>query len=161
MKIETICKNLNEIVSLQYHVKQLRSQDKLGKQNFDENMKKVLEPVTDTIKNTSEDLTKTMMLASQENNKELENSRDRLFAILNDMVIITFYSLSLLSKITNPEHTSQFKQINDPNSSRVSDLLKNKTIPVALYDNFLRLFNTDKKFEIQGDLAKMMTNKTD
>ena len=35
-------------------------------------MEKVFEPVTDTAKNPSEELTKTMMLASKENNKALE-----------------------------------------------------------------------------------------
>ena len=38
--------NLNELVSLQDQVKVVRLQDKLGKQNFHEVMKKVFEPVT-------------------------------------------------------------------------------------------------------------------
>ena len=38
--------NLNELVSLQDQVKTVRLQDKLGKQNFHEYMKKVFEPIT-------------------------------------------------------------------------------------------------------------------
>ena len=38
--------NINELASLQNQVKAVRLQDKLGKQNFHENMKKVFEPVT-------------------------------------------------------------------------------------------------------------------
>ena len=47
--------NLNEFLSLENQVKAVRLQDKLGEQNFHENMKKVFKPVTDTIKKTSED----------------------------------------------------------------------------------------------------------
>ena len=38
--------NLNELASLQDQVKTIRLQDKLGKQNFHNNMKKVFEPIT-------------------------------------------------------------------------------------------------------------------
>ena len=65
--------------------------------------------------------------------------------------------MSPLSKIAQPEHTSQFKLVKDMN--RINDLLKNKTIPVTLFDNLLTFRDTDKKFELQGDVSKMMTNK--
>ena len=51
--------NLNELVSLQSQVKEVRLQDKLGKQTFHEDMKKVFELVTKSLENTSENLTKT------------------------------------------------------------------------------------------------------
>ena len=38
--------NLNELASLQDQVEAVRLQDKLGKQNFHEDLKKVFEPVT-------------------------------------------------------------------------------------------------------------------
>ena len=53
-------KDLNELVSLQDQVKTVRLQDKRGKQNFHEDMKKVFEPVTKTLENTSENLTKAI-----------------------------------------------------------------------------------------------------
>ena len=49
---------LNELASLQNQVKTVRLQDKLGKQKFHEDLKKLYEPLTDTIKNVSEKLTK-------------------------------------------------------------------------------------------------------
>ena len=51
---------LNELAWLQDQVKAVRLQDKLGKQNFHGNMKKVFEPMTDAIKNISENITKTL-----------------------------------------------------------------------------------------------------
>ena len=42
--------NINELVSLENQVKVDRLQDKLGKQNFHEDMKKIFEPVTEFIK---------------------------------------------------------------------------------------------------------------
>ena len=46
---------LDELVSLQSQVKALRLQDKLVKQNFIEDMKKIFEPVTKSITDVSED----------------------------------------------------------------------------------------------------------
>ena len=57
--------NLNELVSLNNQVRAVRWQDEPGHENFREDIKKVFEPVADTIKNTSEDLTKTMVLSSE------------------------------------------------------------------------------------------------
>ena len=51
---------LEELASLQDQVKVVRLQDKLGKQNFHEDMKKVFEPVTKSLENTSENLTKAI-----------------------------------------------------------------------------------------------------
>ena len=50
--------NLDELVSLQSQVKAVRLQDKLGKQNFHEDMNKVFEPITKSLENTSQDITK-------------------------------------------------------------------------------------------------------
>ena len=109
----------------------------MGKQNFHENTKKVFEPVTDTNKKTSEDLIKTMMLTSKENSKALQILNVKVLEIMNVRGMKASYLLSLLSKITNPEHTSQYKLVKDPNSERVIDLLINKTVPIILYNIFL------------------------
>ena len=50
--------NLNELVSLENQVKVVRLQDELGEQNFHEDMKKVVEPVTKSLANTSQDIKK-------------------------------------------------------------------------------------------------------
>ena len=52
--------NLEELVSLQNQVKVVRKQDKLSKQNFHEDMKKLFETVTKSLENTSQDITKAI-----------------------------------------------------------------------------------------------------
>ena len=71
-------KSLEELASRQNQVEQTRLQDTLGTQTFHENLKKVIEPVTDTIKNTSEKLTKVLIESSIKNNQALENLNDKL-----------------------------------------------------------------------------------
>ena len=139
-------------------MKAVRLQDKLGKQNFHEGMKKVFEPVTKTIKDVSEDVTKIMMMTSKENPLALENINNKLLEIMNDRGILASYLLSL-SKITNPENSTQFKSVKDHNSNRVNDLLINKSIPITLHNNLLTFRHTDKQSELDGDLLEMITNK--
>ena len=67
--------------------------------------------------------------------------------------------MCLLSTITNREHTSQFKLVKDPSSNRLNYLLINKKIPTNPYNNLLTVLDTVKKFELQGDLLKVITNK--
>ena len=90
-------------------------------------LKKAFEAVTDTIKNTSEKLTKTLTDTSKENNKALENKNNKLLEIMNDRGIIATYLMSPLSKITNPEKTTQFKVVKDSSSKTVNDLLIHNT----------------------------------
>ena len=129
MKKEVL-KKIEKLGFLQNQVNAVSLQDKLGKLNFHEDMKKVFAPVTYTIEITSEDLTKTMMLTSKENNKALEHLNDKLLEKLKDRGAIASYLLSPLSKITNPGNTSHFRLIKDSNSNRVNALLIHNTIPV-------------------------------
>ena len=46
---------------------------------------------------------------------------------MNERGIITSYLLSPISKISNPENSTQFKLVKDANSNRVNDLKINKT----------------------------------
>ena len=124
--------NLNELASLQDQVKTIRLQDKLGKQNFHNDMKKVFEPVTKSFENTSQDITKTITETSVKNNQAIENLDNKLPEIMNDRGIIAPYLLSPLAKIFNPENTTQFKIINDSTSDRVHDLKINNSIPIIL-----------------------------
>ena len=150
--------NLEELASLQNQVKVVRLQDKLGEQNFHEDMKKVFEPVTKSLANTSENLTKVITETSIKNNLAIENINDKLLEIRNDRGILATYLMSPLSRITNPENTTQFKLVKDHNSNRVNDLLINNTIPITLYGNILTFRDTNKQFEVKGDLLKMITN---
>ena len=150
--------NLNELVSLQEQVKVVKLQDKLGKQNFHEDMKKVFEPVTKSLENTSENLTKAITETSIKNNLPIENMNNNLLEIMNDRGILATYLMSPLSRITNPENSSQFKLVKDPSSNRVNDLKINKTIPITLYGNMLTFRDTNKQFELKGDFLEMITN---
>ena len=151
-------KNLEELVSLENQVKVVKLQDKLGKQNFHEDMIKVFEPVTKSLEKTSQDKTKTITESSIEKNQAIENLNNKPLEIMNDRGILASYLMSSLSRITNPENTTQFKLVKDPNSNRVNDLLLNKTIPITLYNNMFTLRDTGKEFELKGDLSKMITN---
>ena len=63
-----------------------------------------------------------------------------------------------LSKITNPENSTQFKLVKDSSSNRVNDLKIIKTIPITLNNNLLTLRDTGKEFELKADLLNMITN---
>ena len=150
--------NLEKLASLENQVKVIKLQDKLGKQNFRENIKKVFEPVTKSLENTSENLTKAITETSIKNNLAIENINNNLLEIMNDRGILATYLMTPLSRITNPENASQFKLVKDSSSNRVNDLKINKTIPIILYGNMLTFRDTNKQFELKGDLLEMITN---
>ena len=152
-------KDLNELVSLENQAKVVKLQHNLGKQNFHEDMKKVFEPVTKSLENASQDITKTITQNSVKNNQAKENLKSKLLEILIDGGILATYSMCPSSKITNLENTSQIKLEKSHNSNRVNDLLIHNTIPVTLYNNLLTFRDTGKIFELKGDLLKKITNK--
>ena len=78
---------------------------------------------------------------------------------MNDRGILASYLMSPLSKITNPENSTQFRLVKDHNSNRINDLLIKNTIPNPLHDNLLTFRDTNKVFGLKGDLLKMITNK--
>ena len=121
-------------------------------------MKKVFEPVTKSLENTSENLTKAITETSIKNNLAIENINNNLLEIMNDRGILATYLMSLLSRITNPEKASQFKLVKAPSSNRVNDLKINKTIPISLYGNMLTFRDTNKQFELKADLLEMILN---
>ena len=151
--------NLGESVSLQNQVKLVRLQDKLGEQNVHENMKKVFEPVTKSLEQTSQDITKTITESAITNNRAIENLNNKLLEIMNDRGILASYLLTPLSKISNPEDTTQFKLVKDSTSNRVNDLKINNSIQITLHNDLLTFRDTNKHFELKGDLSKMITNK--
>ena len=65
-------------------------------------MKKLYEPLTDTINDTSRDITKTITESSFKNNEAL-NNLNKFLEILNERGVLTYYSLSPLSKKTIPK----------------------------------------------------------
>ena len=126
---------MEELALLQTQVEVLRLQDKLDEQNFRENIKKVFESVTETIKNTSLNLTQTSTKTSIKNKTALENLNNKLQEIMIDRGILATFLMSPLSKITNPENTSQLKLVEDSSSNRLNDLLIQNSIPITSQDN--------------------------
>ena len=64
--------------------------------------RKVFEPVTKSLENTSQDITKTITETSIKNNQAIENLSNKLLEIMVDRGILGTYLMSSLSKITNP-----------------------------------------------------------
>ena len=121
---------MNELVSLENQVKAVRLQDKLGKQNFHEDMKKLFEPVTKSNKDVSEVVKRTIAETSTNNNKAPENLHNKLLEIMNVRGIIESYLLSPISKITNTENTTQIKIVKDSSSNGVNELLIDNSVPI-------------------------------
>ena len=100
-----------------------------------------------------------MVETSKENNKILATLNNKLLEIMNARCTIAPYLFSPLSKITNPEITSQFKLVKDFSSNRVKDLLIHNTIPVTLYDNLFLFRDTNKEIKLERDVLKMISKK--
>ena len=149
--------NLNEAVSLQNQVKVVSLQDKLGKQNFHEDLKEVFEPITRSLENTSENITKTITENSINNNKAIENLNEKILELMNDKGMIAPYLSSSLVNLFKPENKSQFRLRKDPNSTKINDFLIHGNIPVTLSSNMITFRNSKKTFILDGDLFKVVT----
>ena len=82
----------------------------------------MFEPVTNSIKDVSEKVTKIITETSNNNNKAIENLNNKLLEIIIDKGILASYLMSPLSKINNPENFTRFKLVKDHISSIVNDL---------------------------------------
>ena len=70
--------NLNEAVSLQNQVKVVSLQEILGKQSFHEDLMEVFEPITKSLGNTCENVTKTFKETSIKNNKAVSGLNQKI-----------------------------------------------------------------------------------
>ena len=89
---------LEGLVSLQNHVKVVGQQDKFGKQNFHEDMKRVFEPVTKSIKDVCEKVTKTITETASNNKRALQSLNNKLLEILIDRGLLATYLVSPLTE---------------------------------------------------------------
>ena len=149
---------IDEAVSLQNQVRVVRLQDKLGDQNYHENAKKLFKSMTDAIKNTSENLTKTLTENSINNNKAIENLNEKIIELMNDKGLISPYLASSLVNLFKPENKSQFRSKKDLNSTKMNDFLINECILVTLFSIMLLFRDSIKSFKLDGDLLETMTN---
>ena len=145
---------LNEAISLQKQVQEIRLQNKLGDQNYHEDIKKFFKPMTDEIKNTSENITKTITENSINNNKAIENLNEKVLESMNDKGLID----SSLIEVIKSDNKGQFRLTKDPNSTKPNDFLINEKVPVTIFSNMLTFRDTKKVFKIEGDLYKVITD---
>ena len=98
-------------------------------------MTKVFEPLTDTLKKTSENKTKTITENSINNNKAIENLNEKILELINDKGMIAPYLTTSLVEVFKKDNKSQFGLRKDPNSTKLNDLLIHGNIPVIIYYN--------------------------
>ena len=149
---------LNELISFKNQVQEVRLQDKLGEQNYHENAQKLLKPMTDTIKNTSENITRNLTGNSINNNKAIEILNEKILELMNDNCLKSPRLYSSLVNLFKPENKSQFEIKKDLNSTKMNDFLINECIPVTLFSNMLLFRDSNKSFKLDGDLLEAMTN---
>ena len=150
--------NLNELVSLQNQVNEVRLQDTLGEQNYHEDSKKLFKPMTDVIKSTSENITKTLTENSINNNKAVENLNEKILELMDEKGMIAPYLVSSLSNVFHLENKTQFRLRKDPNSTKINDFLIHRGIPVTLFSDMITLRDSNKSFKLEGDLLKLIAN---
>ena len=100
---------LEQLFSLENLVKAVRLQNRLGKQNLHEDMKKVFEPVTKSITDVSKELTKTLTETSNKNNKAMENLNEKNLELMNDKGMIAPFLAPSLVNLLKSENKSQFR----------------------------------------------------
>ena len=149
---------LNELVSLENQVNEVRLEDRLGAQNYHEDSKKLFKPMTDTIKIVSENITKTLTENSINNNKAIENLNEKILELMDEKGLIVPYLASSLVKLFKPENKRQFRLRKDTNSTKMNDFLIHRGIPVTLFSNMITFRDSNKSFKLEGNLFKLITD---
>ena len=149
---------LNEAVSLQNQVHEVRLHDNLGDQNCHEDSKKIFTPMSDAIKDTSENLTKAITDNSINKNKAVENFNERSLELMDDEGLIARNLALSLVNLSKPENKSQFRLKKDLNSTKMRDFLINDGIPLTLFSNMITFRDSNKTFKLDGDLLETLTN---
>ena len=114
--------------------------------------------MTDAIKNTSENITKTYTETSINNKKALENLNEKVLELMNDKGMMAPYLASSLVNLFKPENKNQFKLTKDNISLRMNDFLINGSITNTLYSNMLTFRDSNKSFKLDGVLLETITN---
>ena len=114
--------------------------------------------MTEAIKSTSENITKTLTENSINNKKAIENLNEKILTLMDEKGMIAPYLVSSLSNVFNLKNKSQFRLRKDPNSTKINDFLIHRGIPVSLVSNIIIFRDSDKSFKLEGDLLKLITN---
>ena len=100
---ENDLEKLNELASLKNQVEELGLQDQMGKQNFHDDMKKLVEPNTDIVEDVSTDLKKPLTETSKMGYKPVSNLKENVLKLVMDQGIMASYLLSLLINLVKNE----------------------------------------------------------
>ena len=149
---------LNDAVLLQNQVQEVRLQNKLGEQNYHEDIKNFFKPMTDEMKNTSEKITKTITEHSINSNKAIENLNEKILELMNDKGIIAPCLTTSLVEVFKKDNKSQFRLRKDLDSTKINDFLIHGNIPVTIFSNMITFRDSNKTFKLEGDLLKVITN---
>ena len=149
---------LNDLVSLENQVNEVRLQDRLGAENYHQDSKKLFKPMTDALKNTSEIITKTLTENSINNNKAIENLNEKILELMDEKGMIAPYLASSLVNLFKPENKSQFRLRKDLNSTKMNDFFTHRGITVTLSSNMITFRDSNKTFKLEGDLLKLITD---
>ena len=150
--------NLNDAVLLQNQVQEVRLQNKLGDQNYHEDINKFFKPMTDELKNTSEKITRTLTENSINNNKAIENLNEKNLELMDEKGMIAPYLASSLVEVFKKDNKIQFRLRKDPNSTKLNDFLIHGIKPVTIFSNMIVFRDSNKSFRLEGDLLKVITN---
>ena len=112
------------------------------------------EPLIDTIKYTSEKLTKIISEISNENNKAVSDLKEKVLDLMDDKGMIAPFLPSSLFSLFKPENKSQSRLKKDPNSSKMNDFLMNGGRPVNLHSNMLTSKDGNKSFQLEEFFQK-------
>ena len=99
-----------------------------------------------------------MILNAQKNNQAISDINENVLELMNDKGRKAPYLASTLVNLPKPQNKNNFKLIKDSNSIRMKFFLRNRNILVTLYSKKLASSDSNKSFQLAGDLLKTMTN---
>lgn len=150
--------DLEELADLQSKVKQVRLEEKLGKQGFHYDTKQLFEPITKTIMDTNQKLLEeTKYNTKAIENLDESNAQAKALELMNKNGVIDPSLIRPLAKLLIPRNKSQFKLVDDPDSENWNDFKMNGE-KVTIYDDKLLFRDSGVVFTLKGDLLSMITD---
>ena len=151
-------KDLEELADLQSKVKQVRLDEKLGKQGFHQDTKQQFESITKAVTDTNE----KFLEETKYNTKAIEsldesNVQAKALELMNKNGIVDSSLIRPIVKLLVPKNKSQFRLDDDPDSENWNDF-KMDGEKVTVYDDKLLFRDTGVVFTLKGDVFSMITD---
>ena len=81
----------------------------------------------------------------------------KFLELMNDKGMIAPFLASSLVEIFKSDNKSQFRLREDPDSTKINDILIHGNIPVTIFSNMITFRDSKKTFKLEGDLLKVIT----